>query len=121
MRFVALDLGPKKICSCFGDRLCPGRQSRGSPLCQQLRRAPAFFVTRGGWEVAAGGEVSKVAVQNARARAAALQAERISVAEARKVAKLPTLTEGIAPGTFDRWLELLDELEANLAASRAPL
>jgi hypothetical protein len=53
------------------------------------------------------------------ASAATLQAEK-SVASERKAAGLPTLTDGIAPGTFSRWLELLDRLEADLEASRAP-
>lgn len=64
-------------------------------------------------------EVSANQLQQARDRAATLQAERVSVASARKAAGLPTLTPDIAPGTFSRWLELLDRLEVELEASRA--
>jgi hypothetical protein len=68
----------------------------------------------------AAGPVSANQLVRARERAQALQLAKVSVASARKAAGLPTLTEGIAPGTFARWLELLDQLEADLEAMRSP-
>jgi hypothetical protein len=70
--------------------------------------------------MAAGGGVSANQVAQARARAQALQLEKVSVASERKAAGLPTLTDDIAPGTFARWLDLLDKLDKQLEASRAP-
>ena len=122
MRFgVALDLWSKEdLQAVSGLRPFP-EEGEASPATRNVIGdvAPEPSPADSG-EVAAGDGISPNRLTQARARARALQLEKVSVASARKEAGLPTLTDGIAPGTFDRWLELLDRLEADLEASRAP-
>lgn len=109
MRFgVALDLWSKEDLQAV---------SGAPPLPEEGAASPATRNNGGG---DATPEVSANQLARARARAQALTLEKVSVASARKAAKLPTLTEDIAPGTFGRWLELLDRLEADLEESKAP-
>jgi len=107
MRFgVALDLWSKEDLQAVSGVAVPSPEE-GGPSSGEVDSSPES-------------SVSANQLQQARARAATLQAEKVSVASARKQAGLPTLSDGIAPGTFSRWLELLDRLEADLEASRAP-